>query len=195
MAKEQENKVKLPDPNIRPDSIITQADALMLDVYILTGMKWADVWMLFKGKTGTKVSNSAKASQFLGLHDVKIYIEERCKQLNAYIDKKPETKKDKPKNTEEDMEYIAHLMFEYAKDPSNPVHFDALKAVFPKIMNYLGTDAKQEPPKRYIAATCSNCRYRQFCEQECVDECEKCRYKEYANEHGVVYTPQNQLNK
>lgn len=196
MAKEQEYKVGLPAANIRADSIITQADALMLDVYILTQMKWIDVWMMFKGKTGTKVANNAKASQYLGLHDVKIYIEERCRQLNAYINKNSTTAAtDNNEVTKEDFKQILRISVDHAKDVNDPLHIDATKALLPKAVKALEADEVQEPPRRYIPETCSICRYRKFCEQECEDECDLCKYKKYANEHGVEYTPQTQLQK
>lgn len=198
MAKDAEYKVALPSANIRPDSIITQADALMLDVYILTNMKWVDVWMMFKGKTGTKVANSTKASQYLGLHDVKIYIEERCRQLNAYITKTAPAvggTSDSNEVTKEDFKQILRISVDHAKDVNDPLHIDATKALLPKAVKALEADEKQEPPRRYLPVTCSICRYKIFAEEEAIDECELCKYKQYANEHGVEYTPQTQLQK
>lgn len=196
MAKEQDYKIKLPEPNIRPDSRITQPDALMLDMYILTNMKWIDVWMLFKGQVGTKVTNRDKANQYLGLHDTKIYLEERCKQLKECVSKKPSKKVEQSDDiTKDDFKRILRILVDHAKDETDPLHIDALKALVSKATKFLDAEEEQEPPRRYMPETCRTCRYKKFCEQECEDECDKCKYKEYANEHGVVYTPQNQLNK
>lgn len=199
MAKDKEYKVHIPAAVIRPDSILTKADAQMLDVYILSGMKWIEVWMMFKGSTGTKVTNQSKASQFLSLHDVQIYLEERCKQINSFINKQQtpstSTSSGDYEVTKEDFKQLLRISVDHAKDVNDPLHIDALKALLSKAAKFLDAEDTQEPPKRYIPVTCSICRYRKFCEEECEDECNKCKYKEYANENGVVFTPQNQLNQ
>lgn len=196
MAKKVDYKVKLPLPNIRPDSRITPPDAQMLDMYILSDMEFTEVWMMFKGKTGTKTTNQSKASQFFALHDTKIYLEERRKQLNDYIENKSgETSTENYEVTKDDFKQLLKIAVDHAKNVDDPLHVDALKALLSKAAKFLETEDKQEPPRRYMPETCSNCRYRKFCEQECEDECDKCKYKEYANQNGVSYTPQTQLNK
>jgi hypothetical protein len=54
-------------------------------------------------------------------------------------------------------------------------------------------EVRVEQPRRYLPETCSNCRYKVHCEQECVDICQYCKYKKLANEQGVYYPTEKQL--
>lgn len=68
-----------------------------------------------------------------------------------------------------------------------------------KIMQRLGMfeddTVVEESPRRYLPEMCSQCRYKSFVEEECEDDCQFCKYKKYANENGVEYKPERQLDK
>ena len=51
------------------------------------------------------------------------------------------------------------------------------------------------PPQRYLPDSCNSCRYKVFCDEQCIDECSVCKFKAYANENGVNFDPQHQFDE
>ena len=193
-----ETKIKFPKAKKRPDSALSDMDVCMLEVYLFTNLKFWEVWSLFKGIETTNRSKQ-QASAFLSTFDAQNYIQDRVKQINDFITPaKPEVQPEKQEEgegviTEGDVTYVGKLIMQYAKDPSSDLHFDAIKMIAPKIIDFLKNMTGQKPPERYLPETCSHCRFKRAIEEQCDDDCDLCKYKLYANEHGVEYTPQTQL--
>ena len=65
-----------------------------------------------------------------------------------------------------------------------------------KALVSLESNIQVDPPRRYLAETCGECRYKKFCEENLEDECPDCRYREFALEKGCEeYDYKNQLKK
>ena len=60
-------------------------------------------------------------------------------------------------------------------------------------------EVKIEPPRRYLAEVCSQCRYR-YCVEEAlinglaIDECKYCKALKFAQENGFKYDPTTMLD-
>lgn len=192
-------KIALP-PRIKEDivgSSLSEADFEMLDAFILSPLKFSDVWLKYKGIKGTKTHARAVANEFYSLHDVQSYLEKRKRQLLGWMSPQPtkEGGKVSKEITKDDIDEIKFLMVQAAKDTNNVAHFDALKAVFSKVADTMKLGDDIEPPRRYLPVTCSICPYKIFVEKEAVDMCKLCKYKHFANDNGIVYEKQNQLEK
>lgn len=197
-------KIHIPpaDKSFYSLSALTKADRDLLDVYIMTGLKFPEVWMAFRKDKGTAATERAKANAFFATHDAQDYLEHRFKQITEYLspvsddgtcDDGSADKNLKDIISNKDVSKIIDLLKGYAEDPSSEFHFDALKLVANKSLAKMDLDDGLEPPRRYLPVTCDICSYKRFVEQECDDDCDRCKYKKYANENGVKYAPQNQL--
>lgn len=190
------NKIKIPKAKKRTDSALSDIDVNMLEVYIFTNMKFWEIYKLFN-PTVSLTHAKQKSSALLSTFDAKNYIQDRIKQINDFISPQKEEHDINGEGdiTEDDVTYVGKLIMKYAKDPESDLHFDAIKMIAPKITDFLKNMTGQKPPERYLPETCSHCRFKRAIEEQCDDDCDLCKYKLYANEHGVEYTPQNQLKK
>lgn len=165
---------------IRPDnfrSSLTQDEQNALTWYLLSGCSRRDALLIFSRPD--MLSSKAKAAvedyvkQFYARKDVKEYIDAYQHTLDAVLH--PVEKKEKPAGSLEErmakskskaLEFAMSLLdnIESADDP------EFVLKMADKV-GILGSDEQvEEQPRRYLPVTCSECAYRKFVEENCVEE-------------------------
>ena len=165
-------------------------------------------WILYKAllcdaKT-TVFAAKRDCSAFLASMDAQDYVRMRTKQIdNLFWGEKKKPAADGPGGEELNDEGLPSdwrkvLMSEAWKNIKNnnfSAEGEEWKLFVQKALKEIETDTVDDPPKRYLAETCSKCRYRIFCEGEDVEDvCERCKYRDFALEKGSEkYDQKNQL--
>lgn len=206
--KSGEFKVYLPErPKLKPGSVLTDTDLLVCDIYMLTEMEFWQAYRLVYGKTtirnGKVVDQSgtytkAQANLLLEHEDIQSYLKSRYAQLTAPNTAAQEDLEDFEKNGFSPAlvnKVMKKLEEAIDNGPQSPIYLDALKVVANKIFKDMELRNLAEPPVRYLAETCSECRYRKFVEEDCDDDCTKCRYRDYALGEGVEYDGKEQFRQ
>jgi arsenate reductase-like glutaredoxin family protein len=149
----------------------------------------------------SKLQIKSITDQFFAMDEVQSYIKDYEETLQEFFEEKKKPKaelseKDREARKRKALESIADKVIELAQnlddegaDPESII----------KYVDKLGwldnEEVKVEQPRRYLPETChSSCRYRAFCEQECEDLCQYCKYRKYAEENGVHYDNEKQLD-
>lgn len=191
----------------RPDSKtqyrLTDAERYALCCYCVFECSKLDVFMFAHPEVvGTKALVRDQCEQFFASSDVANFLRE----YRAMLDEadKVEAKSQEPKLQESDEEWenkkqralrnLAQKGYRLAENlDDEDADIDIVVKLFDKL-GWLDNDEVQvESPRRYLPTSCGGCSYKAFCEQECEDLCVYCKFKAYANEQGVDFPKEKQL--
>ena len=191
--------IKMPAINSTDVKDLSLRHKLFIDMYLVLNVSLAECYkMSFLSNESVSV-RERKAKDILRSEDGVKYTKIRQAELEGYYFGGEETESvDRPKTVAEAMKELTpnfiEKMYSAATNPSDPNYDDTYKMFIQKSMKDIQTDKLSNPPLRYLAESCSECRYKLFVEKQgVIDECKRCRYKEYANQNGVIYTHKNQL--
>lgn len=196
------SKKKIPlHPPGKWDLPTSHQDALSW--YVISREPQAEVYRKFirPDLQTSKAALDKLAKQFFSDRQVLKYLEQYEKELDALLNPAKPAKKPERELTEADKQSairaVANQVIDLARRAgAEDVDIELVIKLMDKLQWLDDKEAAVEPPKRYLAVSCSlECRYKAFCEQECEDLCEICKYKQYANENGVYYKSENQLIK
>lgn len=193
------SKSKIP---IRPPGTfkLSQQQQEAITWHIISGMARTEVYRRFvrPDLETSKTALDKLTKMFFEDKEVKKYMEEYQKTLDDFLNPKEKPKKEL---TEEEMKARINKgiekLKEFAFNQADKISTLEEPGEVVKLWRSLGLFGDEEEvieaPRRYLPTTCSECRYKAFCEQECEDLCELCKYKKYANENGVHHETKEQL--
>lgn len=191
----------------RPDTstryILSEAERYALCVFCVFETTKLDAFKLAHPEVvGTKNVLKSRCDEFFASSDVVNFMRE----YKAYLDglDKEEKKTQDPKSQESDEEWenkkqralrnLAQKGYRLAEDlDSEDADVEMVVKVFDKLGWLDNEEVQQEQPRRYLPTSCGGCSYKAFCEQECEDLCVYCKFKAYANEQGVDFPKEKQL--
>ena len=168
--------------------------------HMLSGMPRTEVFAKFikPSYAGTKNALETATRMFFDDREVKRYMEEYKKTLDVFLDGEKEENSKEKELTEDDKQKairsVANQVVSLAKRAgSADVDIELVIKLMDKLQWLDDKDATVEPPKRFLAVSCSECLYKSFCEKELDSPCKRCKFKEYANNNGIIYKPEEQL--
>ena len=191
----------------RPDTstryTLSEAERYALCVFCVFETTKIDAFKLAHPEVvGTKNVLKSRCDEFFASSDVVNFMRE----YRAYLDglDKEEKKTQDPKSQESDEEWenkkkralrnLAQKGYRLAEDlDSEDADVEMVVKVFDKLGWLDNEEVQQEQPRRYLPTSCGGCSYKAFCEQECEDLCVYCKFKVYANEQGVDFPKEKQL--
>lgn len=191
----------------RPDSKtqyrLTDAERYALCCYCVFECSKLDVFMFAHPEVvGTKALVRDQCEQFFASSDVANFLRE----YRAMLDEadKVQAKSQEPKLEESDEEWenkkqralrnLAQKGYRLAENlDDEDADIDIVVKLFDKLGWLDNDEAQVESPRRYLPTSCGGCSYKAFCEQECEDLCVYCKFKAYANEQGVDFPKEKQL--
>lgn len=191
----------------RPDTstryILSEAERYALCVFCVFETTKLDAFKLAHPEVvGTKNVLKNRCDEFFASSDVVNFMRE----YKAYLDglDKEEKKTQDPKSQESDEEWenkkqralrnLAQKGYRLAEDlDSEDADVEMVVKVFDKLGWLDNEEVQPEQPRRYLPTSCGECSYKAFCEQECEDLCVYCKFKAYANEQGVDFPKEKQL--
>lgn len=196
--------LRMPKPNILDDSPLTEREMLLFDLSIITPVPETS---LYKIIIDPKVTISVARKEYTALRMTNAameYIASRKAQLEEYyfsVDNKNGFDDDEVELGEDGFpvgfsEKVIKLLNNQLDKPDSDEFKDALKLAFQKVSKDLEVGKSSDPPLRYLPETCSECRYRAFCESENVEDmCESCKFKHFSNSKNINYTYKEQFNE
>lgn len=191
----------------RPDTstryTLSEAERYALCVFCVFETTKIDAFKLAHPEVvGTKNVLKSRCDEFFASSDVVNFMRE----YRAYLDglDKEEKTDAKANVSQEDREERKRRALEILADDLIDQIF-ALRAggeevdreTIMKMVDRIGwlgdEEVRVESPRRYLPTSCGGCSYKAFCEQECEDLCVYCKFKAYANEQGVDFPKEKQL--
>ena len=191
----------------RPDTstryTLSEAERYALCVFCVFETTKLDAFKLAHPEVvGTKNVLKNRCDEFFASSDVVNFMRE----YRAYLDglDKEEKKAQDPKSQESDDEWeekkqralrnLAQKGYRLAENlDDEDADIDVVVKLFDKLGWLDNDEVQQEQPRRYLPTSCGGCSYKAFCEQECEDLCVYCKFKAYANEQGVDFPKEKQL--
>lgn len=191
----------------RPDTstryILSEAERYALCVFCVFETTKLDAFKLAHPEVvGTKNVLKNRCDEFFASSDVVNFMREYRACLEG-LDKE-EKKAQDPKSQESDAEWeekkqkalrnLAQKGYRLAENlDDEDADIDIVVKLFDKLGWLDNEEVQQEQPRRYLPTSCGGCSYKAFCEQECEDLCVYCKFKAYANEQGVDFPKEKQL--
>lgn len=172
-----------------------------LSWYYLSGESQTEVYRKFirPDLQTSKAALDKLAKAFFAEKEVRKYLSDYEETINALFEPKEKPKLVENKELTEDdkqsaIRAVAHQVIDLARRAgAEDVDIELVIKLMDKLQWLDDKDAAVEPPRRYLAVSCGECRYKAFCEEHCDDLCAVCKYKLYANENGVHYETKEQL--
>lgn len=199
MATKINRTFKLPAQPAKKIWSLSAKEMLFLDMTMFLSLPHGDLYRMTVKSDITDAQCRTRASALMTSFDGKDYLEVRTSQLQEHYWPEAERPKEKKRGkdgfSEDFVPTVIRKLETIVNNPDDPNYFDGIKVALTKVMKDMETGEMAEPPKRYLPEVCGNCRYKNFVEQECIDECKICKYKAYANDNGVAYTFQDQLDR
>ena len=177
-----------------------------LSYYVLSNCPKEIVFLKFvrpnlmnaKSSIGVK----AAVTQFFSNREVKDYIESYKKTIEEFLNppqKKPTSTPTPGVSIEERKSKAKTKLVEFAMNLANDIeHADDPEFVL-KVADKAGLldmeENVEEQPRRYLPVSCSECAYRQFCEDSTEDVCQYCKYLIYGIQNGVYYDKKEMLTR
>lgn len=169
--------------------------------YVISGCSREEAFLKFirpdfVGSTAKTALKNA-ISQFYGSKEVVSFVEAYRETLDKTLNVKTASRRTSSADTEARRLSAKTKLMDFAMSLADDIESaddpEFVLKIADKVGLLDGTDI-QEQPRRYLPETCSQCRYRLFCEEKCEDECVYCKYKSFAEEHGLELTPETQLD-
>ena len=186
--------IRLPSRPNKPIWSLGEKEKMFLDITLFDfDEPWRLFQLIFLPNASTYKCKS-ECSALLNSMDAKDYISERIKQIDSiFFPKQGDEMAEKlPDNINE---IILNQAWKTVK-ASGFKDSKEWEVFLTKVVKDMNTESAMEPPRRYLAETCSSCRYKLFCEEAVEDECPLCKYKEFALEHGCEeFDHKNQLKE
>ena len=191
----------------RPDTstryTLSEAERYALCVFCVFETTKLDAFKLAHPEVvGTKNVLKSRCDEFFASSDVVNFMRE----YRAMLDEadKAQVKSQEPKLQESDEEWenkkqralrnLAQKGYRLAENlDDEDADIDIVVKLFDKLGWLDNEEVQVESPRRYLPTSCGGCRYKAFCEQECEDLCVYCKFKTYANEQGVDFPKEKQL--
>ena len=191
---------------LRPTGFVTTLTAQeqsALTWYVLSGCSRRDAFLTF-ARPDFLISKASTASveeyikQFFARKEVKEYVDAYTNTINEVLHPEP-IKKDAQEGTMEQRKARAKSqILEFAMDLVDNIDQASDKEMVLKIADKAGLldqeEVVEELPRRYLPVVCSDCAYRQFCEENTEDMCNFCKYHQYGEENGIHFDKENMLN-
>lgn len=181
---------------------LSQAEQNCLTWYVLSGCKRDEAFAAFvrPDLSGNPSILSQYASQFFASQPVLEYLEAYTTTVETVVHPKPVavkklTKEEQDRRNAEAVQKVVEWVIGHSDNIDSMEHPEELIKMMQRLGMLGDEEVTEEAPRRYLPEMCNQCRYRVFVEKECDDECDFCRYKQYAEENGVHYCPEKQLNK
>lgn len=191
----------------RPDTstryTLSEAERYALCVFCVFETTKLDAFKLAHPEVvGTKNVLKSRCDEFFASSDVVNFMREYRAMLDE-VDK-AQAKSQEPKSQESDEEWenkkqralrnLAQKGYRLAENlDDEDADIDIVVKLFDKLGWLDNEEVQVESPRRYLPTSCGGCSYKAFCEQECEDLCVYCKFKAYANEQGVDYPKEKQL--
>ena len=198
MAIKSNRVFKLPAQPTNRVWSLSPKEMLFLDMTIFFGHTHSELYRMAVKNDMTDTQCRTRASALVTSLDGQDYLRVRTAQLQEYY--WPESEKETGKKrgrdgfSEDFVPNIIKKLETIINNPDDPNYFDAIKVGLTKAMKDIASEDLVRPPERYLPESCSSCRYKNFVEKQCIDECKVCRYRQFANDNGIEYTYQNQLD-
>lgn len=184
-------------------SPLTDPEQAALTWYVLSGCTKRDAYLTF-ARPDFQISK-AKASvedhikQFFARKEVKEYVEAYTNTINKVLHPEPMQDKEKPKaSLEERMARSRSKILEFAMDMVDRADTVSDPEMVMKIADKAGLldveEVAEEQPRRYLPESCSQCAYRQFCEENTEDMCPHCKYFQFGEDNGIHFDKENMLD-
>ena len=190
-----------PDTNTRYS--LSDAERYALCMFCVFEISKLDAFKLAHPEVvASKNVLKSRCDEFFASSDVANFIREYRSMLDDV--EKIEDNEPKSKPSQEDREERKRRALEMLADDLIDQIF-ALRAggqevdreTIMKMVDRIGwlgdEEVRVESPRRYLPTSCGGCSYKAFCEQECEDLCVYCKFKAYANEQGVDFPKEKQL--
>ena len=190
-------------PNTSTRYTLSDSERYALCVFCVFETNKIDAFKLAHPEVvGTKNVLKSRCDEFFASSDAVNFMREYRTMLEEAD--KAQVNSQEPKSQESDEEWenkkqralrnLAQKGYKLAEDlESEDADVEMVVKVFDKL-GWLDNDEVQvESPRRYLPTSCGGCRYKAFCEQECEDLCVYCKFKAYANEQGVDFPKEKQL--
>lgn len=182
---------------------LSQAEQNCLTWYVLSGCKRDEAFAAFvrPDLSGNPTILSQYASQFFASKPANEYADAYTTTIEAVLHPKPVevkklTKEEQEKRNAEAVQKVVEWVISHSDSIDSMEHPEELIKMMQRLGMLSDDTIVEEAPRRYLPEMCGlTCRYKAFVEKECDDECDFCRYKQYAEENGVHYDPEKQLNK
>ena len=183
---------------------LTEAERYALCCYCIFDTTKIDVFKLAHPEVvGTRNVLKSRSEEFFASSDVTNFIHEYREYLEEvdYESKnahKPQTStaEDREERKRRALEMLADDLIDQIfalRAGGDDVDRETIMKLVDKIGWFGDEEIKQESPRRYLPTSCGGCSYKAFCEQECEDLCVYCKFKAYANEQGVDFPKEKQL--
>lgn len=181
---------------------LSQAEQNCLTWYVLSGCKRDEAFAAFvrPDLAGNPSILTQYSSQFFASQPATEYVGAYTTTLEAVLHPKPTpvkklSKEEQDKRNAEAVQKVVDWVIGHSDTIDSMEHPEELIKMMQRLGMLSDDTVTEEAPRRYLSEMCSQCRYRAFVEQECDDECDFCKYRKYAEENGVHYNPEQQLNK
>lgn len=174
----------LPSAKKRPDSALSSADVLCLEIYHFTGLTFAEVYkMVYNARDKSEATIRKASKDLIDSNDAQTYLEDRRSQVEKFIVgvSKGDDQEDDYINEDGSFkqDVIRKMGSKIAKaalsDGADGKRF--LEIASNVIMKQQNMKAEGEPPLRVLAEQCHSCRYRIHIEENYDDVCKICRYQ------------------
>lgn len=166
--------VKIPI-QVKGDYNLTPAEKDCIAWYILSGCSPADAFCIFC-RPELKVNKmilKKVSSEFFGSVEVQSYMSAYKAELEQTLSQK-EKEEEAPEVTQKKKERALRKLMAYVIDQANHIESVEDKESIVKLADKLGLldidEERVEAPRRYLPETCSNCRYRKFIEENCIEK-------------------------
>lgn len=173
---------------------LTEKEMLFLDLNFFGVI---ESWRLYKHIVDPNVTDyKAKQSCSSLFNDIDAvsYLEQRSRQIEIHL--WPEEATDEDFSLPPNADKIVILEAWKKLKNGNFGNSEEWTLFLKKALASIENNVDIEPPRRYLAETCGECRYRAYCEENLEDECPACKYREYALKKGCEeFNYTNQLNK
>lgn len=146
-----------------------------LTYYLLSGCAREEVFLKFMRPDfiGSKANTAVKAavSQFFATKEVKDYLAAYKKTLEDFLSEKTRPKAEKSGTLEERKARARTRATEFAMSLAENIEQADDPETVLKLMDKVGLldgdEEVEEQPRRYLPATCGECEYRKFVEENC----------------------------
>lgn len=178
--------------------ILRPQEKLFLDINLF-GL--VESWILYRLIVEPNVTDhraKQRCSSLLNSLDVKEYMGIRVKQVESAIWRKAGDEDEEEDNElPKDVNKVVLLeAWRKIKNSNFSGDSEEWKLFLKKVLSDMEKNVALEPPRRYLAETCGECRYKHYCEENTEDECLFCKYRDFALKNGSEeYEYKNQLNK
>jgi hypothetical protein len=194
------NKIPYKPSKKFPDLTKEQCDCL--SYYYFSSCKQSEAFKLFikpDTELGQRAMRAISSKELFDSSTAKKYLKALDDEVTVFLEpykakatNDEERKMNRLKRIDAMREKALGIIEKNLDDPEEAM--DAVKILCKEFIDD-ENDNVNVPPQRYLPDSCNSCRYKVFCDEQCIDECSVCKFKAYANENGVNFDPQHQFDE